>query len=104
MRYKAVIKKGNNRQSLLFPFYFSGSGPFVFFVCLDKVAKVIKAAAVSYLRYRGFCCSQLKGGMFDPMKVQIINRSAVCHTVEEAAEVFWGHVNGCRELFQSNRG
>ena len=60
----------------------------IFFKCFNKVAFIIKPAAHPDLGNGIIGCRQFEACLLDPIVIQIIDRSAVCHFPEIPAEVF----------------
>ena len=67
---------------------FTRGDPLVLFECADKIAQVIEPVPVCDLCDGVIGGGQLAAGLFDPLVIQIIHWSLMCHLGKETTEVF----------------
>ena len=78
----------NPAFGLLSSLILSGCNPLIFFKCPDKITQVIKSVSVCDLCNGIISSSQLAAGLLDPLPVQVVHRSLMCHLGKKSAEVF----------------
>ena len=76
---------------------------FVSFKGLNKVAQIIEAGIIGYLRDGLLGGQKLVAGPFDPVIIEIINGGSVGHFLKKFTKIFGRHVDAVGNLLQRQR-
>lgn len=86
MKIRAGVSPQSSFSMLCF-FIFPGSDPLIFLECPDKIAQIVETISICDLRDRVISGGKLITGLFDPLVIQIIHWSLMCHLGKETTEV-----------------
>lgn len=67
----------------------------------DKIAKVVKAAAICNFGYGKVCVSYFMCRTFNPVIINVFNGAFAGHAFKIPAKILWRHLGNIRKLLQS---